>query len=445
MTPQRPASSSKIGMEAPSCRPFEWAFPIRWPERLLGPRPGLRGITMVCWGFFFGTLVIPVCFALWTRLRQGAACDFVYFYGVGSIIKNYPAASLYDLGLQLKTFNAIAPPPNGFYGPSPYPPFIAQFFSLFARFSFTRAFLLWMGTSLALYLRGVALIVREASLQEGPARSLAFCAALAFPPYILNTLANGQISSIAFCSICLAVFLERSERPVASGLALSILVYKPTLLLLLFPMLLVTRRFKTLLGFVSGVTLLFLESTAVEGFKIWPTFLRFLMQFKQISEKTGSGVSPSQFIDLNSLSYGISGGRSMFALAALAVVAIATSAWLASLLWRSHTLGRPGQALVWATTLTWTLLLNLYVPMYDSVLAVIAAALTLGALKDLGWVDALRWVEFIAVLIFAVAWITEPIARRCGIQPLTILLFLFGVMQFVLMGNLYRSHKSKPV
>ena len=121
MAAERPSNSSKSGIEDPTLLSPGLAFPFRWPQRLLGPRPGLREITIVCWGLFLGLLVIPLCFVLRTRLRQGAGCDFVYFYGVGHIFRNYPSASLFDLDLQLRTFNAIAPPPVGFYGPSPYP------------------------------------------------------------------------------------------------------------------------------------------------------------------------------------------------------------------------------------------------------------------------------------------------------------------------------------
>ena len=443
MEPQRPANPGINGMEVSRCRPLEWTFPFRWPERLLGPRPGLRGFAKVCWGFFFGTLVIPLCLALWMRLRQTAACDFVYFYGVGQIIRNFPHTSLYDLGLQLKTFNAIAPPLSGFYGPSPYPPFVAQFFSLFARLPFVPAFLLWMAASLGIYIYGVSLVIKEAFPREDSARSLALCIALAFPPFILNTLANGQIASIACFSICLTVFLERRERPIASGFALSILAYKPTLLIVIFPMLFITRRLKTLLGFFAGVILLFLEATAVDGAKIWPAYLHFLLQFKLISQKAGVGVSPAQFVDLNSLSYGIPGGRSMLVLAVFVAVAVAAAAWLASLLWRSSRFGRPAQSMAWATTLTWTLLLNVYVPMYDSALAVVALILTIAALNELELDEAASWILLSAVLILAVSWVTEPIARRSGVQLLTILLFVFGAVQFGLLGGLCRDRKLK--
>ena len=52
------------------------------------------------------------------------------------------------------------------------------------------------------------------------------------------------------------------------------------------------------------------------------------------------------------------------------------------------------QYLAWAVTLTWTLLLNVYVPTYDSVLVTIAVILTLGALRDMAWSTASGWIIF---------------------------------------------------
>jgi hypothetical protein len=443
MNSQPPAPLDEIGTEPRAWGPIGKEFPIRWPERLLGPRPGLRGFTIVCWGFFFGTLVVPLGFALWIRLKAIAACDFVYFYGIGRILREFPSTSLYDLGLQLKTFNGIARPLSGFYGPSPYPPFVAQFFSVLARFPFKTAFLLWTGISLTLCLGGSYLLVKEFFPRKDPSRSLAICFVLAFPPYIMNTLANGQIASVAFCSICVAVYLEKRERPSFSGLALSVLTYKPTLLFLLLPMLIVTRRFKTLLGFLGGASLLLLESTLLLGTSIWPTYLRFLVQFKRISGKSGTGVSPTQFVDFVSFLHGMPGGRSMAALSVAIAASIVISFCLASVWWRSFKLGPGAQLLVWAATITWTLLLNLYVPMYDGVLAAIALILTICVLQELGWKDEANWATFMAVVIFAFTWITEPIARRYGIQPLTVLLIFFGITQLLVLGGLCSGIDSK--
>ena len=114
-------------------------------------------------------------------------------------------------------------------------------------------------------------------------------------------------------------------------------------------------------------------------------------------------------------------------------IAVAMSACLAILLWKSAAAGKPAQSLAWAATLTWTLLLNVYVPIYDSVLLVVAVVLTLGALRDLEWETAMGWMTFLAVLIGVASWELESIAQSMGIQFLPILLAIFGLAELYIL------------
>lgn len=45
---------------------------IRWLETILGPRPGLKELNVVCWGLFVAGFVIPVTAYLWIRYKSGA-------------------------------------------------------------------------------------------------------------------------------------------------------------------------------------------------------------------------------------------------------------------------------------------------------------------------------------------------------------------------------------
>lgn len=122
---------------------------LRWPGRLLGPAPGLKEMNLACWGLFAALLVTRFCYPIWIQFKTGVGsfhllpADFIYFYGIGRIANEYPLTRLYDYGLQLKIFNEIYPLHDGAYGPSPYPPFVALLFSLFARVPFLPAFFLW--------------------------------------------------------------------------------------------------------------------------------------------------------------------------------------------------------------------------------------------------------------------------------------------------------------
>jgi len=432
---------------APAFKPL---FP--WPVRYLGPAPGLKEINLICWGLFLGLEILPFFVPLWTHSKTGTAfssllpVDFTYFYGIGRIVHEYTFARLYDYNLQLQIFNQIDPLKDNTYGPSPYPPFVALFFSLFARIPFVQAYLLWVVTSLALYLTGIAQVVKAVYPRERLKASLIFCFSLEFYPFFICTLKLGQLSSIAVFSVGLAVAEEKRSRPFVSGLALSILTYKPTLLLLIVPMLLITRRFKALLGFVIGSSVLVLIATAFAGVGIWPVYAHFLSYFRQASVFNGQSLLQLwEYIDFSSLTYSIPGGRSSIGLAFLAALTVSILAVLAVLLWKSTgrggLVGRPVQDLVWATTLTWTLLLNVYVPVWDSILVTIAVILTLGALRDLGWTNIAGWILFLSLLIFAVTWNLAAKTNHGGSRRMTVLLFIVGVVQMIV---LHRANSAVP-
>ena len=420
---------------------------LRWPTEVLGPAPGLKELNVACWGWLAAVLVIQFCFPLLLRIKAGGPwihifpSDFVYFYGIGRIANGYPLAKLYDYSLQLKTFNEIFPfhSHGGGYGPSPYPPFVALFFSLFARFSVVPAFFLWAGVSLALYLAGIVAAVKGVFTGERGKVSIIFASALAFCPFLQDTLSNGQISTLAVFAVGFAVMLERKSRPFASGLALSMLAYKPTLLLLLIPMLLFTRRFKAFGGFVTGSSLLALAATAFGGLQIWAAYVRFLGVFSRfVGFKGQSTYDLSMYVDIKSFMQAVGGGWSQAELVFFMALAIAMAAWLAVLFWNSAKGGRPAQSMVWATALTWTLLLNVYVPVYDSALLAIAAVLTLGALRELEWKAAMGWMSFLAVFTGVASWELETIAQSKGIQFLPILQAVFGLGQIYILREAIR-------
>jgi len=407
--------------------------------------PGLREMNVACWTWFGALLVIQFCVPLWLRLKAGTGfahvlpSDFIYLYGIGRIARDYPLTNLYDYGVQLKTFGEIYPFPSsqGAYGPCPYPPFVALFFSLFARVPVVPAFFLWACLSLTLYLAGIAAAVKCAFPAERLKASLIFSLALSFCPFLHNTLTNGQIPTLAVFSVGLAILLEQRSLPFSSGLALSVLAYKPSLLLLLIPMLILTRRFKTFCGFLSGSALLVFVAAAFAGIQIWPAYAQFLRFFGRFVGFQGQSAHLlEEYIDLKSFMQAVSGGWSTTELILFILVAITMAIWLVAAIWNSARCEKPVQYLAWATTLTWTLLLNVYVPVYDSVLFAIAAVLTLGALRDLEWKVAMNWMTFLALLIAVSSWKLETIAQSKGVQFLPILLAIFGL------GQLYFLHRA---
>ena len=419
---------------------------LRWPSRLVGPPPNLKELNLACWGLLLGILVIPLCFGFWVhhRVSPGTlppiASGFTYFYGIGKIVDTYPILRLYDYSLQLKTFNEIWTQAGNDYGPSPYPPFIALFFSLFARLSFEHAYFLWIMVSLALYGTGVLATALALFPRHPLARSLMLCLSMAYYPFLFGALLNGRISTLEIGAIGVVLLLESRTKPIFSGLALSVLTFKPTTLVLILPALLLTRRFRTLSGFLMGATVWFTATTMVTGFAIWGEYVRFARFFSH-QQWLGNGrlLNYARYVDLKSLSYTLPGGRSPAGLALLAAFALAAGIALILLLWRSARAPQPVQFLVWATVLTWTLILNIYVPAYDSILVVPALALTFSAFHSLRFKLATDLAALLAVLIFAVSWFSESIASQRHIQLFTFLFALLGCLQLGLLHKALRQ------
>lgn len=135
-------------------------------------------------------------------------------------------------------------------------------------------------------------------------------------------------------------------------------------------------------------------------------------------------------------------GRSRIALAFLVSFVMAVAIWAGVAWWKSAGDNDPQQSLAWAAAIAWTMLVNVYVPIYDSILIVIAIIISLSALRRLKWMRARDWVVFLAVSMFAIAWMTEPVAKRYGVQLLTLALLAFAVTITYL---LQRASRTIPV
>ena len=407
-------------------------------SRILGPMPGLKEITIACWACFFLFLVAPAVVAMVGQYRNGeflksAGGDFVYVYSTGRLLNEYPADRLYDDDLHRRLCNEVRPSTDGEYGPSPYPPHIGFIFRYFALLPFRAAYATWVCVTLALYITGVILCARR-FLGKEVERWLALALALSFNPFVCWTLMNGQLSALGFFGFAAAICAADGGRPVLGGLALSLCAYKPTLLLLVIPMLLAARLFKTLAGFAAGGAALALIPTAVFGAGVWKGYATMLFSFG----RGAAGVDGHSFrqlwtyVDLVSFLQGL-GARPWLMLAFY----LSTAAFFVFLLLkilrlpRAHEQGGP--ALTWAFTLTWTMFLNAYIPIYDTLLVVLAVIITAGVARELKGRAIYGWFTAIWALCFAASWVTTDIAKATGVQLLTPLLAALGVAQLQVM------------
>jgi Na+/melibiose symporter-like transporter len=117
---------------------------------------------------------------------------------------------------------------------------------------------------------------------------------------------------------------------------------------------------------------------------------------------------------------------------------------LAKAWWQSRGSRQPAAALVWAVTLTWTLVMNVYVPMYDTVLVVLSLIVTAGVLKNLQKERLYGWLTLLWLTLYASYWITERVANATGVQIVTLLLCGLGTLQLVALNQVSRLGLPKP-
>jgi hypothetical protein len=113
--------------------------------------------------------------------------------------------------------------------------------------------------------------------------------------------------------------------------------------------------------------------------------------------------------------------------------------------WQSDSKLRDEKSLVWALAVSWTLVLNLYLGIYDSTLVVLSVLLTTDVLYQRAGNDQPvlpTSYKFILLLLYVVPWITQPIARLTAIQLYTLVLALFGIWQLVYLQQLRSAPRS---
>lgn len=217
-----------------------------------------------------------------------------------------------------------------------------------------------------------------------------------------------------------------------SGAVLAMCLYKPTLLLLTLPMLVITRRFSTIAGFMIVGLLLAAASLLIVGWQGCLEYIRMLLFFTDNSTSAATGLRSWKYVDVNSFFRLLLGYHAYFrwifvALAFLLILPLLFRFW--------RRFGRKSggdQSLVWAVALTWTLVLNVYLGIYDATLVVLSVLLTTHAFyRGAGnpYLDPAPVYKLTVLLLYIVPWITQPIARLTGFQLYTVVIALFGGYQ----------------
>jgi hypothetical protein len=338
----------------------------------------------------------------WWSTNYQVGGDYQAFYNAGIIFNTQPHGRLYDLALQDALYESQARDSKGSL-PFAYAPFFVLPCAVSARLPYIWAYLVWSLGSILLLCAGYTLVWR--ALDHPNHWYLAgLLAALAFPPFEFYTLLGGQTSAFGFFGVALAFFLQRNRREVGAGLALSLLLYKPPLLLLFLPMLAVTRQWRLLGGFVSGAAVLSLLSLLLVGTSGLAGYVTVLKLFYK------AGISPTEvfqtwkYVDIGS-ALRLLTNKPPGAIRLAILILVFPFLYFA---WR-----KIGKApLSWGIAIAGTLLLNLYSPIYDCTLLIFSVMCA--PPEKIG--------RTLLLVVFVLSFLTEPLARLIGFQIFTIIL-----------------------
>jgi hypothetical protein len=361
--------------------------------------------------------------------------DFAGFYSAGRILNDYPPHRLYDLELQDKVFHQVLPglPPEAKL-PYVYPPFFSLLFRPLALLPYAWACLIWMLISAGLYLSGFALLWRSRKAIPADELPIALLLALSFEPFVECWL-SGQTSAVAFAALALALRFEALRFPFRVGLSLALCLYKPPLLLVIVPMQLIAGRWRVLGGLaVGGLTLAEMSLLAV-GWRGCAAYVEHLSTFSQIMSAPSTEFPSWKFVDLDHFLGLLFGGHPPLQRAIWALIVLAVVPCLARFWWGFDDREPPRRSLLWSATLTWTLVLNVYIGTYDAVLAVPGLLLTTDVLcQRAGGLAGALSAEFksLLALVYLVPWLSQFVALSLGFQPFTLILMGLGTHQLTL-------------
>ncbi len=413
---------------------------IAWAQSLIERRlnrPYIQFICLLVLAVYLVVLVVSFATSVRGRTIFGPylGADFGAFYVAGKIFNSRSPDQIYDASLHHQLYQEqFRDVPSESQLPYVNAPFFILPFTILARLPYSWAYFLWIIVSLSLYVAGFAVLWRTLDGIPRDAWFISLLLALSFMPFLVECVAGGQTSAVGFFCLALAISSERRGYHILSGLAISLCAYKPTLILLVVPMLMITRRYKALLGFIAGCGFLALVSLVMVGRQGCLGYINTLLYFTSASTSAASGLRSWKYVDVNSFFRLLMGHHTFLRWTMTAAVFLLVLPFLFRVWWQSHLARRDEQSFVWALALTWTLVLNLYVGIYDSTLVVLSVLLTTDVMYRRVDNDQMRLpttFKAILLLVYVVPWITQPIARLTGLQIFTLALAVLGGYQII--------------
>ncbi len=360
---------------------------IRWSEpvpRRVWVYLGLIGLGLA--------LSSALAISLWVQIRHTAdfrsfllTTDFPPFLTGARLIATGHGAQLYDPAAQSTAQAAILAPYHYTRGTLPYDhlPFLALALAPLAGLPLPISYAVWIGATGLALLAALRLLAAEmrAAARDAIERRWAPRAAIAlsfgfFPVY--EDLLQGQTAPWDLLAYTLFLRYLRQERAVAAGLALTLALVKPQLLIVPLGVLVLTRHWRTLAAFAGLSAVLLTAITPLLGGVGWIGDWARLLTDVATVRSDNSMIQPVLMENLRGAFTLAAGGPAAWVLPATALASLAVLAWITRAWWgaaRNWAADPAGWDRRWAAALLATLLVNPHGLPYELTLWPLAAVL----------------------------------------------------------------------
>ena len=383
-------------------------------------------------------VVLTVSFATAKRGRTifgpFLGADFGAFYVAGQIFNYHDPASIYDVPLHKRLYHENFPdaPVNEELTYANAPFFVVPFIFL-SRLPYTLAYLAWLLISIAFYVTGFLILWRALKYLPDELRLTALLLGLSFWPFLVECLAGGQTSAFGFFCLALAIATEPRSK-FWSGVALALCAYKPTLLFLIAPMLLVTGRWLTIIGLAAGNLVLAVVSFFLVGWQGCKSFVNRLI-FYSTASTVEEGLRSWKYVDINAFMRLLLPRHGHLRLILTAVLVLLVIPFVVGFWWRFR--NESQRQRLWALTISWTPVLNIYMGIYDSTILVLAGLLLTAEFYRLGVRPSSLPFAYksLLLLLYLSPLFTQGIAMAIGLQIYTLAVAAFGLWQLRTMSD----------
>lgn len=406
---------------------MEKSIPARI-ERIIGPLPGQRearafSVFALIAGWIACALSLYYGFRGETFMGRPMGSDFVEFYAAGKALNQHQPALIYEISaltrLEQQSLPEMSRTQMLIFG---YPPVVGQLYRPFALLPYKWAYCAWLVFSLALYAAGLWLLLH--GWANASSRRTAFLLSLSAPMFTLETWIGGQLSVVTFFAAVCFVYCFENRWLVLAGVALGLATYKPSLIAIPAAMMILGACWRMFAGLCGSSVLLLLGSlvtAGVNGLRLWMVQMKV---FAGIATTNESIIRRTKYVDLNSFFSILLGASSVER--AIATLAAAAAFLFLGWTWRrAREQSHDVQRYLWGATLTWTLMINIYAPVYDTILLIPAGALIARSMYGRSKREQ-AGLQLWLIALWLAPWLTQSWADYLRLQILTPVLAGFG-------------------